>query len=141
MLTHVQVFAAPWTIARQVPLSMEFSRQEYWNGLPFPSPEDLPDPEIKTPSLVFPALQANSYCLNPVCDKARTQNLGPFKSQLREGRNLSSKREASSELSGYLDCSHHGSALHLRGETSPNFSKCGEPQKQGVPLIRPEDGG
>ena len=36
----------PWTVARQVPLSMEFSRQEYWSGLPFPSPEDLPDTGI-----------------------------------------------------------------------------------------------
>ena len=36
-----------WTVAHQVPLSMQFSRKEYWNGLPFPSPEDLPDPGIK----------------------------------------------------------------------------------------------
>ena len=40
----------PWTVARQVPLSMEFSRQEYWTGLPFPSPGDLPDPEIEPSS-------------------------------------------------------------------------------------------
>ena len=44
----------PWTIARQAPLSMEFSRQEYWSGLPFPSPGDLPDPGIEPRS---PALQ------------------------------------------------------------------------------------
>ena len=47
----------PWTIACQTPLSMGFSRQEYWNGLPFPSPGDLPDPGIKPRS---PALQADS---------------------------------------------------------------------------------
>ena len=41
---HVQLFAIPWTIAHQVPLSMELSRQEYWSGLPFPSPGGLPDP-------------------------------------------------------------------------------------------------
>ena len=46
-LSHVLLFATPWTIAHQVPLSMEFSRQEYWRGLPFPSPGDLPHPEIK----------------------------------------------------------------------------------------------
>ena len=40
-------FSAPWTVAHQAPLSMEFSRQEYWSGLPFPSPGDLPDPGIK----------------------------------------------------------------------------------------------
>ena len=39
--------ATPWTVAHQAPLSMGFPRQEYWSGLPFPSPGDLPDPEIK----------------------------------------------------------------------------------------------
>ena len=47
LLSHVQLFATPWTVAYQVPLSMGFSRQEYWSGLPFPSPRDLPDPEIE----------------------------------------------------------------------------------------------
>ena len=40
-------FVAPWTLAHQAPLSMEFSRQEYWNGLPFPSPRDLPNPGVE----------------------------------------------------------------------------------------------
>ena len=44
---HVQLLATPWTVARQAPLSMEFSRQEYWSGLPFPSPGDLPKPGIE----------------------------------------------------------------------------------------------
>ena len=48
--------ATPWTVAHQAPLSMGFSRQEYWNGLPFPSPGDLPDPGIEPGS---PALQAD----------------------------------------------------------------------------------
>ena len=47
----------PWTVARQAPLSMGFSRQEYWSGLPFPSPEDLPDQGIEPGS---PALQTDS---------------------------------------------------------------------------------
>ena len=47
----------PWTVACQVPLSMEFSKQEYWSGLPFPSPGDLPDPGIKPRT---PAMQADS---------------------------------------------------------------------------------
>ena len=47
----------PWTVACQAPLSMGFSRQEYWSGLPFPSLGDLPDPGIKPAS---PALQADS---------------------------------------------------------------------------------
>ena len=54
MLSRVQLFATPLTIACQAPLSMEFSRQEYWSGLPFPSPGDLPDPglESTSPTLV-----------------------------------------------------------------------------------------
>ena len=46
MLSHVQLFATPWTVAYQAPLSMEFSKQEYWSRLPFPTPGDLPNPEI-----------------------------------------------------------------------------------------------
>ena len=53
----VQRFETPWTAARQAPLSMEFSRQEFWSGLPFPSPGDLPDPGIEPGS---PTLQADS---------------------------------------------------------------------------------
>ena len=54
-LSRVQLFVTPWTIAYQAPWSMEFSRQEYWSGLPFPSPGDLPNPGIE-PGV--PALQA-----------------------------------------------------------------------------------
>ena len=52
----VWLFETPWTVTHQAPLSMEFSRQEYWSGLPFPSPGDLPDPGIEPKSLVPPAL-------------------------------------------------------------------------------------
>ena len=63
--THSVVFdsVTPWTIARQAPLSMGFFRQEYWSGLPFPPPEDLPHPRIKSASLVSSASQANSLPL------------------------------------------------------------------------------
>ena len=53
--------ATPWTAAHQAPLSMEFSRQEYWSGLPFSTPGDLPDPGIEP---VSPALQADFLPLN-----------------------------------------------------------------------------
>ena len=56
-VSHVQLFAIPRTIARQAPLSVGFPRQEYWRGLPFPSPGDLPISEIESWS---PALQADS---------------------------------------------------------------------------------
>ena len=56
------ILATPWTVAQQAPLSMGFSRQEYWSGLPFPSPEDLPNLGIKPKS---PALQADSLPAEP----------------------------------------------------------------------------
>ena len=56
-LSHVQFFANPWTVSLQAPLSMGFTRQEYWSGLPFPTPEDLPDPGFEPASLVPPALE------------------------------------------------------------------------------------
>ena len=45
-LSHVQLFAAPWTVNCQAPLPMEFPRQEYWSGVPLPTPGALPDPGI-----------------------------------------------------------------------------------------------
>ena len=54
--SRVWLFATLWTVACQSPLSMGFSRQKYWSGLPFPSPEDLPNPGIKLVSHTFPAL-------------------------------------------------------------------------------------
>ena len=56
VLSHFQLFVAPWTIALQSPLLMEFSRQEYWMGLPFPTVGDLPNPGIEPTSLASPAL-------------------------------------------------------------------------------------
>ena len=57
LLSYVRLFATPWTVAYQAPPSMEFSRQEYWSGLPFPSPGDLPNPGIEPRSS---ALQADA---------------------------------------------------------------------------------
>ena len=61
-LSRVQLFATPWTVACQAPPSMGFSRQEYWNGLPFPFPGDLPYPGIEPWS---PALQADALLSEP----------------------------------------------------------------------------
>ena len=58
---HVRLFETPWTIAHQAPMSMEFYRQEYWSELPFPSPGNLPHPEIKPVSLESPALTGEYF--------------------------------------------------------------------------------
>ena len=61
-LSHVRLFVTPWTVAYQAPSSMGFSRHEYWSGLPFPSPGDLPNPGIEPGS---PALRADSSTSEP----------------------------------------------------------------------------
>ena len=81
MLSHVQLFATPWTVAYQAPLSMGFSKQEYQSGLPFPPPKDLLNPGIKAES---PALQADSLPLS---------HLG---SPFLEARNLKKKKNPKS---------------------------------------------
>ena len=65
VLSHVLLFVTPWTVARQAPLSMELSRQEYWSELPFPPLGDLPNPGIKPTSLVFSALAVRFFALEP----------------------------------------------------------------------------
>ena len=62
-LSRVRLFATLWTVAYQAPPSMGFSRQEYWSGLPFPSPGDLPDPGIEPRS---PALEADALTSEPL---------------------------------------------------------------------------
>ena len=65
MLSHVQLFATPWTVAHQTPLSMGFYRQEYWSGLPSPTLRDLPDPGINSESVVYPALAGGFFTTMP----------------------------------------------------------------------------
>ena len=65
VLSCVQLFTTPWTIANQAPLSMKSSRQEYYSWLPFPLPGDLPDPGIKPASLVFPTLAGRFFTTEP----------------------------------------------------------------------------
>ena len=64
-LNCVQLFETPWTVAPQAPLSMEFSRQEHWSGLPFPIPRNLPDPGIKSKSLGSSALAGRFLTTEP----------------------------------------------------------------------------
>ena len=58
LLSYIQIFVTSWTVAHQAPLSMGFPRKEYWSGLPFPFPGDLPDPGIEP---MAPALQADFF--------------------------------------------------------------------------------
>ena len=65
LLSHVQIFAAPGIVAHQAPLSVGFSRQEYWSELPFPTPEDVPNQGIKPSSLVSPSLAGGFFTTEP----------------------------------------------------------------------------
>ena len=65
LLPSWKISATPWTADHHAPLSMEFSRQEYWSGLRFPTPEDLPNPGIKCTTLASPALAGGFFTTEP----------------------------------------------------------------------------
>ena len=79
----------PWTVAHQAPLSMGFSRQEYWSGFPFPSLEDLPDPGIKPRS---PTLQADSF-LYELQGSSRGFKDGPHQKKKKKRRRRRRRKE------------------------------------------------
>ena len=62
LVSCIRLFTTPWIVSCLAPLPMDFSRQKYWSGLPFPTPGDLPDPGIKP---ISPALQADSLLSEP----------------------------------------------------------------------------
>ena len=76
-LSHIQLFVTPWTVARQAPLSMGFSRQEYWSGLPLPPPGDLPDAGIEPKSPAAPAMAGTFFTTKPP-GKPRAQDTTHF---------------------------------------------------------------
>ena len=93
--------AVPWTVACHAPLSMEFSRQEYWSRLPFPSPGDLPDPRIKPAPA---ALQADSLPSKPPGKTLRS---------IKEERKKESEvAQSCPALCDPMDCSLPGSSVH-----------------------------
>ena len=83
--SHVLLFVTLWTVARQSPLSVEPSRQEYWSGLPCPPLGDLPNPGIKLVSSVSPALQVDSWPSEP---PGKPHALVLIKSKLHEKKHL-----------------------------------------------------
>ena len=101
-LSPVWFFVAPWTEAWQAPLSLELSREEYWSGVPFPTPEDLPDPGIKLTSFVSPALAGEFFttsatweALLTICSAAAAKSLQSYPT-----------------LCDPMDCSPPGSSIH-----------------------------
>ena len=75
--SRVQLFATLWTVAHQAPLSTGFSRQEYWSGLPFPSPGDLPDPGIE-PTSFMPLTLAGGFFTTNNTWEARPSRSSPL---------------------------------------------------------------
>ena len=74
-LNHVRLFATPQTVASEAPLFMKFSRQEYWSGLLFPSPVELPNPGIKSATLISPALVGEFFTTSDIWDWVSICNL------------------------------------------------------------------
>ena len=77
--SHVQLFVTPWTVACQAPLSMGFSKQEYWSGLPCPPPGDLPNPGTEPESLMSPALAGGFFTTNATWEAPNMLYFGPQK--------------------------------------------------------------
>ena len=94
LFSGVRLFASLWTVAHQAPLSMGFSRQESWSGLPFPSPGDPPDPGIESRSpalqvhslLSEPAREAYTKLIHVVVRKKLTQHCKPIVLQLKRNK-------------------------------------------------------
>ena len=110
--SRVRLFVTLWTVAHWAPLSMEFSRQEYWRGLPFPSPEDLPDPGIKPASSESPALTGRFFASAP----PRKLPLMPnFLHDICLGHDIVKESEVTQlcpTLCDPMDCCLPGSSVH-----------------------------
>ena len=106
----VQLFAIPRTVAFQAPLSLEFSRQEYWFKMPFPSPGDLPDPEIEPRS---PTLQADALTSEPP-GKPDTEPLAKIHEPYSSTMEIKSGQSAALNLEGDKFTVFHFSWTHIR---------------------------
>ena len=81
LLTGVRLFVTPWTVARQAPLSMGFSRKEHWSGILFSPPGDLSDPGIEPVSLVSPASAGRFLSTEPLEKADQNRNERPLQTQ------------------------------------------------------------
>ena len=91
VFSHVWLFATLWTVARQVPLSMGLSWQEYWSGLPFPPPGDLPNPGNKPASPVAPVLAGGFFTTEPPGKPQIAKKIWKRKTKLEDSKSLISK--------------------------------------------------
>ena len=118
----VQFFATPWTVAHQAPLSIGFPKQEYWSGLPFPSPEDLPDPRIKP---AFPSWQLSSLPLSPDSKESACSagDPGSIPSPGRSSVEGNASPFQYSCLENTMDREEPG-GLHSGGHKEPDKTEC-----------------
>ena len=118
MLSRVQLFATPWTIAHQALLSMNFPRQEYWSGLPCSPPGDLPDPEIEPTSFASPVLAGIFFTTMPPgkpqynCDQALNQSLYVTSLVAQTVKCLPTVRETRVQSMGWEDLLEKAMATH-----------------------------
>ena len=110
--SRIWLSATPWTVARQAPLSMGFSRQEYWSGLPCPPPGDLPDPGIKPTSLYSPALAGGFFTASTSPRKPRNAKGFAQAPELVTAFNLESKSLIIHPVLFLLFCSENNVPIH-----------------------------
>ena len=84
--SRIWLSATPWIVVHQIPLSMKFSRQEYWNGLPFPTSRDLPDPRMEPTSLASPELAGRFFSTAPP-GKPYDKDINMLRTKLNAGWN------------------------------------------------------
>ena len=121
-ISRVRLFATLWTVACRAPLSMGFSRQEYWSGLPFLSPGDLPDPGMQTGSLMSPELASSLPLVPPgkpnICTDVHiyvhTEYIGMAQIELHYFFKSAAAKSLQScpTLCNFMDCSLPGSSVH-----------------------------
>ena len=111
-LSHVRIFVTPWTVAYHSPLSMGFSREEYWSGLTFPSPENIPDPGIEPGPPSEPPWKSTSLP-RPWDSPGKNTGVGcHFLLQSRKVKSESEVAQPCPTLRDPMDCSLPGSSVH-----------------------------
>ena len=122
--SHVQLFRTPRTVACQAPLPMEFSRQEYWSGLPFPTSEDLPNSGIQPTFLASPALAGEFFTTSPPGEQTVRYR---HKNRNIDKWNMIESPEISSCIYGQFICDKGSKATQWKKD---NLQMKGEPESE-----------